>query len=283
VLFEESLALWRRLGDPHGAAAPLVGLGNVALRRGALTEARGRYEEALTLRRHAGNIWGVAHALHSLADVAWLEGDDARAAALLAETLALRQELGDVGDAAGALADAAQVALAFGRPAEAARLLGAATALGEAAGVRVGAGYPAGYARTADGARAALGDAPFLARQAEGQAMTLDQAVAEARAALGPAARGGGHPAPLEPYRPAPATGDGAAAGRRLPAGLTAREGEVLRLVAARRTNREVAEALVLSVRTVERHLSNIYTKIGAHDRRGAREYAVRHGLVVPL
>ena len=286
ALFEESLALFRGLGDPHGAAAPLMGLGNVALRRGALAEARLRYEEALALRRDAGNTWGIAHALHSLADVAWLEGDHAQAAALLTEALVLRQGLGDVGDAAGALADAAQLALALGRSSGAARLLGAAVALGEAAGVRVGAGYPAGYARASAGARVALGDRPFQAHRSEGQAMTLDQAVAEAHAALAPAAPIGSHAAPLErcpPSEAALAAGAAdAAASRPLPAGLTAREGEVLRLVAARRTNREIAEALVLSVRTVERHLSNIYTKICAHDRRGAREFAMRHGLAAP-
>ena len=81
------------------------------------------------------------------------------------------------------------MALALGRPDGAARLLGAAAALGAAAGVRVEAGHPAGYVRTSGGARAALGDGPFQARRAEGQTMTLDQAVAEARAALGPAAR----------------------------------------------------------------------------------------------
>jgi DNA-binding CsgD family transcriptional regulator len=54
---------------------------------------------------------------------------------------------------------------------------------------------------------------------------------------------------------------------------------EVLRLLAAHQSNREIAGALVLSVRTVERHISNIYDKIDVHGRRGARAFAVRHGL----
>ena len=52
-----------------------------------------------------------------------------------------------------------------------------------------------------------------------------------------------------------------------LPNGITAREGEVLWLIAAGRTNQEIAGDLVLSVRTVERHISTIYEKLGLHGR----------------
>jgi DNA-binding CsgD family transcriptional regulator len=72
------------------------------------------------------------------------------------------------------------------------------------------------------------------------------------------------------------------AARRSYPDGLTAREVEVLALLAARRSDQEIAEALVLSVRTVGRHLSNIYNKLDVNDRRAAREYAVRTGLAAP-
>ena len=65
-----------------------------------------------------------------------------------------------------------------------------------------------------------------------------------------------------------------------LPAGLSARELEVLRLVAAGKSNPEIGDELVLSVRTVERHLANLYHKIGAHSKAEATAYAYRHGLV---
>jgi ATP/maltotriose-dependent transcriptional regulator MalT len=74
------------------------------------------------------------------------------------------------------------------------------------------------------------------------------------------------------------------AAGRRAPgrrewpAGLTAREVEVLRLVARGRSNQEIATELVLSVRTVERHIANIYDKIGASGR-AARAAAASYAL----
>jgi DNA-binding NarL/FixJ family response regulator len=65
-----------------------------------------------------------------------------------------------------------------------------------------------------------------------------------------------------------------------LPDRLTMREAEVLRLLAGGRSNAQIAAALVLSVRTVERHIMNLYPKIGAHNRAEAAAYAIHRGLV---
>ncbi|MFI1974905.1 MULTISPECIES: helix-turn-helix transcriptional regulator [Streptomyces] len=67
---------------------------------------------------------------------------------------------------------------------------------------------------------------------------------------------------------------------RRLPGGLTAREAEVLRLVAAGGTNRDIAHALVISEHTVGRHLNNIFAKLGVGSRAAATAYAYAHDLV---
>jgi DNA-binding CsgD family transcriptional regulator len=72
----------------------------------------------------------------------------------------------------------------------------------------------------------------------------------------------------------------GAAVGTSLPQGLTEREAEVLRLVAEGRTNKEVAAALRLSDKTVARHLSNIFTKIGVPTRAAATAFAFESGLM---
>jgi DNA-binding NarL/FixJ family response regulator len=64
--------------------------------------------------------------------------------------------------------------------------------------------------------------------------------------------------------------------------GLTAREIEVLRLVAAGKTNRAVAEDLVISEKTVARHLSNIFDKLGVSSRAAATAYAYEHDLIAP-
>jgi len=58
------------------------------------------------------------------------------------------------------------------------------------------------------------------------------------------------------------------------------REGEVLRLIAGGLSNREIAARLFLSVRTAERHIANIYKKIGAHSKSDATAFAFNHGLL---
>jgi DNA-binding CsgD family transcriptional regulator len=65
----------------------------------------------------------------------------------------------------------------------------------------------------------------------------------------------------------------------RYPDGLTPREADILRLVAAGFSSREVGESLVLSVRTVERHIANAYLKTGTHNRAQLTAYVLSHGL----
>jgi DNA-binding CsgD family transcriptional regulator len=78
----------------------------------------------------------------------------------------------------------------------------------------------------------------------------------------------GGLPAPAPPAAP-----------RHYPAGLTAREVEVLGLVAQGATNRQIAAALHISARTVNTHLTNIFNKIGCENRTAATAFALQHGL----
>jgi DNA-binding CsgD family transcriptional regulator len=65
-----------------------------------------------------------------------------------------------------------------------------------------------------------------------------------------------------------------------LPRGLTPREAEVLRLVAAGKTNRDIAVELVISEHTVARHLQNMFAKLDVSSRSGATAFAFEHGLV---
>ena len=69
---------------------------------------------------------------------------------------------------------------------------------------------------------------------------------------------------------------------RTWPAGLSDREVEVLALIAAGRSNAEVAETLVISRRTAEHHAQHIYVKIGVSTRAAAALFAVQHDLVRP-
>ena len=80
-------------------------------------------------------------------------------------------------------------------------------------------------------------------------------------------------PAPAPATEPAPSSGQ-------LPDELTPREAEVLKLIAAGLSNREIAERLVLSGATVKTHINRIFYKTGARDRAQAVRYAYQHGLV---
>jgi DNA-binding NarL/FixJ family response regulator len=63
---------------------------------------------------------------------------------------------------------------------------------------------------------------------------------------------------------------------------LTPRELEVLKLIAEANTSKDIAEALVISVKTVERHRQNILDKLGMRDRVELTRYAIRRGLIQP-
>jgi DNA-binding NarL/FixJ family response regulator len=69
---------------------------------------------------------------------------------------------------------------------------------------------------------------------------------------------------------------------REAPDGLTGREREVLALVADGRSNRQIGEELYISDRTVARHLTNIYHKIGVTSRTQATRYAIDRGMTAP-
>ena len=63
---------------------------------------------------------------------------------------------------------------------------------------------------------------------------------------------------------------------------LTPREQEVVKLVAEGYTNKQIAETLIISEKTVERHRANILEKLGMRDRVELTRYAIRHGLIEP-
>jgi DNA-binding CsgD family transcriptional regulator/pimeloyl-ACP methyl ester carboxylesterase len=69
--------------------------------------------------------------------------------------------------------------------------------------------------------------------------------------------------------------------GETRPDGLTEREFEILILLAGGSSNREMSKALSISERTVDRHIANLYRRIGAHNRAEATAYAYRHGIAV--
>jgi DNA-binding NarL/FixJ family response regulator len=126
----------------------------------------------------------------------------------------------------------------------------------------------ASYERSLAAARAQLGEQALAAAWAEGRTMSPEQAFATQGKAM--------IPTPI-PARPASAT---PVKSPTSPAGLTARELEVLRLLATGLTDAQIAEQLVLSLHTVHAHLRTIYSKLGVTSRSAATRYAFEHQLV---
>ena len=127
------------------------------------------------------------------------------------------------------------------------------------------------YERSVAAARAQLGKKTFVAAWEEGRTMTAVQALAAQGQTSGTTA---------PPITPATTSAPPAKSPTTYPADLTAREVEVLRLVARGMTNEQVAERLVISPRTVNTHLTSIYGKIGVTSRSAATRFAIGHHLV---
>jgi non-specific serine/threonine protein kinase len=304
--YEQGRAVAREHEYQHAIVWHSVALGWAAHRRGDADAALAFLEEGLALARAMGDRSTSAMAWYVLGLVAWSRGDGGRATALVRESLALRQALGERRGVAECLEALASIQAGRrpptvedgdGHPApgtaraahsRAVRLLGAAAALREAAGAPLWPADQPGYEGMVAATRTSLGAAAFTATWAAGRALTLEQAVAEALggdiAESSPSVSPSVTPEPValpslspvaSPSRlpraaEAPSLGLGA---------LTPRELAVLRLIAAGRSSQEAAAELALSARTVERHITNLYGKLGLRNRAEATVYALRHGL----
>jgi len=139
--------------------------------------------------------------------------------------------------------------------------------------------------------RSAECDAPPVpALLAAALVSSLEQAVVAARCLLVAMATGGACPMDADgseqTFAGPEATAGGGDSERAttveacvIPEGLSCREREVLGLLAAGHSNRQIAQSLFLSPRTVQRHVANAYLKIGAHNKAAATAYALRHDL----
>jgi predicted ATPase/class 3 adenylate cyclase/Tfp pilus assembly protein PilF len=94
-LLQESLALFRELGDKWGVPYSLHHLAHVAERQGDYERSAALFEESLALFRDVGNRWGIGWSLHCMGDVTLSRGDYGRAKALLEESLPLCREVGN--------------------------------------------------------------------------------------------------------------------------------------------------------------------------------------------
>jgi len=268
ALLEEGLALSRELGAKEGIADYFFLSGQLALSQGHTATARSLIEQSLVLYREIGDRVGIAESLFLLARVEVRLGDYVAARALYEQSLAIVKDGNYRWDIAFYLEGIAGVVAAQGELAWAAQLWGAAESRREAMTSPLPPVERADYERAVATARTQCGEKAFAAAWTEGRTMTPEQALAAKGQVTIPAL------IPAEPSSAHPTMTPAS-----YPAGLTAREVEVLRLVAQGLTNEQVAEQLVISPRTVNTHLTAIFSKIGVSSRGAATRYALEHHL----
>ncbi len=276
----ESVTLFRELGDKVGEAKAHNALGELALLQPDAMAARGRFEESLRLYRETGDKSGIATVLNNLGRVATVCGDGEQAGRLQRESLALRRELGERQGIAETLEDLSHTLLPSHesppRPRSrngagvaaaqdlllAARLLAAAERLRQAIGVALAPDRRPRHDCAVTLLRSQLGEERLAAAWADGRALPLEDAITCALAA----------------GEQAPDPGARQRAPREVDA-LTAREHEVVGLVTRGLTNREIADALVISERTAEKHVANILDKLDLSSRSQLAVWGAEHGL----
>jgi predicted ATPase len=177
ALSEKSLLLFRELGDKWGVAKSLFYLGRVAQRQGDYDQAVVLLEESLELFPKLGDKKNRALSLIALGNIAFEQGNYGRTAALGAQSLRLCRDLGYKWGMAAGLEVLAAVAGVQSQSERAARLFGAAMALREIIGATLPPDEHPAYERTLAATRAQLDEATFAAAWAEGQAMSLEQAI----------------------------------------------------------------------------------------------------------
>jgi predicted ATPase/DNA-binding CsgD family transcriptional regulator len=261
--YREALGLFLDHGDFDGAARTLGKLAAVAWRSGDIEGFARHSEEKLRLHRLTGSIWGAADALSNLAEVARLRGEPTRALSLRREALGCYTEVGNRLGILETLRGIATIAMVCRQPIVAARLFGAEDALRRTDGVVLAADLQARHVSAVESVRAAIDRNALASAWSAAAALSLEAAVAEALS--------------FAPSLTLPADAPDDATAR---FGLTDRELEVLRLVVAGKSNPEIGEALFISPRTAQTHVTNILAKLGVATRAEAAAAAVRDGLV---
>ncbi len=265
MLSIESATLLRETREDGWLVAALSNLAMLAHRRGDDDAAERHANEALEISQRIGFRWGIAMSLSRQGRFASDSGDFEQATRLFQEALVVWREIGDRWRVTRALADVADMAAMTQRPQYAARMLGAAEALNEPLAVSIEFADSSGWRRAHAEAMEQLGPDDYRQHWEAGQQMTWDAAISAALE-LPPQDAAQIHPS----ARPA----------EDLTHSLSPRELEVLQLLVAGSTDREIAETLFISPRTAQGHVSNIFNKLGVNSRTAAVATALQSDLL---
>ncbi len=265
LLLEEGVARHSARNDPQGVALALLGFGEMALRRGDYAYGEERMRECLALYADLGDSRSVTAAKATIGALRLCQGDVEQASVLLRESLVERHRIGDKGGVAWTLEWLARLILsefpAPEGPRRSAKLLGAARQLRDLTGSEMDPADWPSYNTVLASVQRQLTDTAFVVAWEAGRGMTLEQVAAfglEDGLALE-------HRSTIdESTRPA----------------LTQREREVLLLIADGLSDREIADKLTISPRTVNTHVVHILNKLGVMSRTAAATKAVRVGVI---
>jgi len=309
---ERAMAIFGALGLKLRMTLAATVLGSAHRYLGNTEAARPAFETAMRLREELGDRRSLSIAINNMALLELDAGDIVRARELLERALAIKREFGEQPSIALGLANLADVLIRTGEWDAAERLLDEGIALAE--------GNPqlTGIFRSNQGAIAAHSEdwaaaaehflAGIAAAQVGGHPHDTiepmiglgrvyfrtgrrDDALRELRSAQALAAdTGNAHRLAEAEAALAEVTGEPAAEASSAapvsaprPGNLTARQADVLRLLAAGRSNKQIAAELYLSPATVERHLATIYRNLGLAGRVEAARFAIEHGLADPV
>lgn len=261
TLLDESLSLMRDQGDRNVLAITVSNLGLVELYQGSYARAKELLEENFNIHEALGQQLHMTEALVWIGTALSLQGNLLAARANYERALKAYQAFGYKQGIADALEGLAGVAGAWGAAERAARIFGAAGALREAIKLPLPPSDRAIYDRWVAQARARIKPEDFSRAWTAGERMlaeSLDRAIEYA----------------LE-LDAVP----GKTAVRENLAGLTAREAEILRLLAQGLADAQIAKKLFISPRTVNAHVTSIYSKLGVNSRAAATRLAIENGL----
>jgi non-specific serine/threonine protein kinase len=247
-------------GSPRDACFALQLLGKVEARQDHADRARKLLERSLAYGREVGR-WLAAWPALDLAELLIEQGDHASSRGLLREALMTYRDAGGPLGVARSLEGCARLAASTGKAIQAVRLAGAAAALRSAAQTPMSPPERIALERHLPAARASLGSQGTSVAWGEGQSLPPAQAIAEALDVLEASDSGAHEPSPIR-------TGP-----------LTPREREVAALVAGGLSNRAIAAQLVITEATTERHLRNIFDKLGLTSRAQLAVWSHEHGL----
>lgn len=268
--YEAAVDVYDRIGYRRGLALASTNLGNLFQAMGQLEKARASHEIALHRYIESGDRRGIAWSHTNVGHVVTQLGDLERAIRAFLDGFSYYVEIGDLAGYAEALEAFALIASKIAEYPVSAQMMGAAASLRDRINSPVQAQELERFNTTIGNGHRGLGEADWQTHWEEGRLLSLAQMEQLVRSASATWLASN-----LRERHPPSANIANAGSYR-----LTQRELDVLRLLGAGRSDRDIADELFISVRTVGSHVSNVLAKLGVGSRAAAVALALRERIL---